>query len=78
MRVFVRSCVGVYDVTIHMQKWPHLEDHAKKAMSAVLVVHDIMVQNPIVFREVTQHAHTRPHPPVFCSFTVAADLPYCD
>jgi chloride channel 7 len=42
----------VYDVTIELQRWPHLEDHAKKAMSSVLVVHDIMTQNPIVFREV--------------------------
>lgn len=43
---------GVYDVTIELQRWPHLEDHAKKAMSNLLVVHDIMTQNPIVFREV--------------------------
>jgi hypothetical protein len=53
MHARLNYCVGVYDVTIHMQKWPHLEDHAKKAMSSILVVHDIMVQNPIVFREVT-------------------------
>ena len=43
---------GVYDVTIHLQRLPHLEDHAKKALSSILVVHDIMTQNPIVFREV--------------------------
>lgn len=49
------TLAGVYDVTIELQKWPHLEDHAKKAMSSILLVQDIMTQNPIVFREVMSH-----------------------
>lgn len=43
---------SVYDVSIELQHWPHLEDHIKKSVASNLVVADIMSPNPVVFREV--------------------------
>jgi hypothetical protein len=43
---------GVYDISIELNHWPHLEDHAKKSVASNLVVADIMTPNPVVLREV--------------------------
>jgi hypothetical protein len=43
---------GLFDALIEVRKWPLLEEHAKKAVAAVLTLEDVMVPNPVVMREV--------------------------
>ena len=46
------AAAGVYDISIELNHWPHLEDHCKKSITSNLVVSDIMTPNPVVLREV--------------------------
>jgi hypothetical protein len=43
---------GIFDMIIHLRKWPVLEEHAKKSFAAKLSVRDVMVPNPVTLPEV--------------------------
>jgi hypothetical protein len=44
---------GIFDMIIHLRKWPVLEEHAKKSVASRLSVRDIMVSHPVTIPEVS-------------------------
>lgn len=44
--------IGLYDVHIHLRKWPMLEGQPEKVVSYQLRVSHVMTRNPVAFKSV--------------------------